>query len=272
MVFTTAIAGAAVSTQLFVATVVCLSRSSDAKTTVENEQKRIAAENNAFDRFATRIEQLEVTSNNEQQVAPASTQLHTHPQSSSVAIESVRSHYKQTVMATDHYTDDYDESLVANIRIEFGPEYAAAIETNEYLTPTLKQGLLHASRTAVQKREGFLTTLHTESRSISDAQRRLDTELDLFHQDEQPSFDGCSFQKIAIIEKRVASLKRICESILEDRQRTIDSLPTRDGVTLQEYLYSTYEWCYPVILDVLDTLTTLQDIEYELIQENYKIN
>ena len=52
--------GTSISSQLLVGTVICLSRSSDAKVTVENEQERVTAEITAFERFATQLKQLEI--------------------------------------------------------------------------------------------------------------------------------------------------------------------------------------------------------------------
>jgi leucyl-tRNA synthetase len=260
--------GTSISNQLLVGTVICLSRSSDAKVTVENEQERVTAEITAFERFATQLKQLEITDKDNQM--PVNTQLYKQPQSSSIEIKSVREYYEQTVMATDHYTEDYDESFSDNIRIEFGPEYAAALDTNDYLTSTLKQSLLQATREVIRKRADFLSTLQSEYQSITDAQHRLDTGHNIFQNDEQKIIENCSLQDLKSIKDKVQSIRHESEAILKDRQKFIHNHPKRDLVALQEYLYFDYEWNYPVLSDVLEILTIIQDIEYELINKMAK--
>lgn len=255
--------GTITSNQVFVATVVCLSRSSDAKATVENEQERVTAEITAFERFASQLDQLEITNKGYQ--VPANIQLYKQPQTPDVEIESVREYYEQTVMATNHYTEDYDESFAENIRYEFGPEYAAALDTNDYLTSTLKQSLLQATRDVIQKRTDFLSTLQSEYQSITDAQHRLDTDINIFRYGEQNTLDNCSFHEIIYFEKKIQSLRKQSEAILEERQKSIQSHPKPGSATLQEYLYSEYRWTYPVLSDIIKLLTNIQDIEHKLI-------
>jgi hypothetical protein len=256
--------GATVSNQLLVATVVCLSRTTDAKATVETEQERVTAEITAFEQFATQLKQLDTTDKGTQM--PVTTQLHKQVQSSDVEIKSVREYYEQTVMSTDHYTEDYDESFSENIRVEFGPEYAAALDTNDCLTSVLKQSLLQATREVIRKRADLLTTLQSEYQSITDAQHRLNTDHNLLQCDEQNFLEDCSFQKISDYIEQFKSIREEAEVILEERQKSIQSHPKRDSVTLQEYLYSDFDWNYPILSDTLELLTVIQNIEHKLLK------
>jgi len=252
-----------ISNQLLVATVICLSRTSDAKVAIENEQERVTDEITAFERFATQLKQLEITDKSNQM--PVKTQLYKQTQSSDVEIKSVREYYEQTVMSTDHYTEDYDESFSENIRIEFGPEYAAALDTNDCLTSVLKQNLLQATYKVIRKRDDYLTTLQSESQSITDAQHRLNTNHNILQYDEQNILEDCSFQELINFKEQIQSVREESEAILKERQKSIQNHLKQDSVTLQEYLYSDYEWNYPILSDTLELLTTIQDIEYKLI-------
>jgi hypothetical protein len=181
-------------------------------------------------------------------------------------LESLQTVYQETVLATDHYEEEYDESLIENIRREFGPEYATALMTNTVLTPQLQQAFMQASYAAANKRADFLCTLDSEITAMTEACRRLSDIIDNIDQLRGDSFEWYSFAELVSTEERLEALKNECETLIQDRQTNLLEHPNYRGMTLQEYLYQECEWNHPVISDALTCLSWLNEIEQQVLK------
>ncbi len=90
------------------------------------------------------------------------------------SLRAVREAYRETVMAVPHLEAEYDDSLEANLSMEFGPELGTQIATGTRLTAQLYEALLTASEGARDEREMMLPALERERESLQSVQATLD--------------------------------------------------------------------------------------------------
>lgn len=157
----------------------CLSWIPEALGRVQEEWSRTAAEQDAFEGFAIRLETMDPDT----QPALESPKhgrmvLSDNSSQASVAMGLVRDAYRETVMAIPHYQEDYAESFFDNVSQEFGRELATALAQGETLTPQLQRALIEASHTGANERTSYEQILTTDYESLPTAKRRLRTLAD----------------------------------------------------------------------------------------------
>ena len=238
----------------------CVSRIPDARSIVRREREVATVERQAFARFAERVENVETTT------APTAAQ----PTASALAVQSpesdgmraVREAYRGTVMAMPHYEEEYGEDLWTDMAIEFGSDTATAVAENDTLTPQLKTALVEASRRAHQKRASFIRTLKTEYAALAEAEDTLtavDEKTTRIAQtaDSHRSLDDAARQSAdanVSAYRHLETLEDDCERELRTRQNRLDRDDGPTESNLQEYLYASRSWTYPVLNDTLDCL------------------
>lgn len=182
------------------------------------------------------------------------------------ALARVRRAYRDTVLSTTHYREDYDEPLAANITkssARSSPPRSRKTASSRRLSRTPS---LEASQTAATDRTAYQKTLETEENALQDAKRRLRT---LTHVRDQTSTPQ-SFTALIDAHARVENLRADCATIIENRQATLAGRPHRLRHRLRhrlhDYLYQDRDWTYPVLADALDCRTQIQAIEDEIVQ------
>jgi hypothetical protein len=241
----------------------CVTRIQDGLSIVTEERKRTAAEQTAFENFSARVAAIDVT---EVESATESTSVGlVAPRTKTTAtLEEVRVAYCDTVMSVPHYEEEYNEPLTEHMAAEFGTDLAAIVSNNDVLTPPLQQALIQASQVARRDRASFQRTLASERDALTDARWQL---RDIFETAETITtapLDQRPFDGLVGAESRLNDLKNDCEEILQDRQQQLNEETSRDGVSLQEYLYTPHCWTYPVLSDALDCLSHLQEVEHRI--------
>lgn len=212
------------------------------------ERAQVAAERDAFERFAERVAALDFT----QPVDPPRPGVRFLDQSAvpeKTSSAQVKAAYQETVMAVDHYEAVYSESLATNVRGELGPDIAAGLCDEAPLSPPFKTGLLATVEQAHHERETFLDRLATEAASLETAR------TDLHAIASTASEIAVSLPEISEDDNArsdVADLTEQCESVIGARQQCIhdSSVSDRlDGHDLCEYLYAAAagNWTYPVL-------------------------
>jgi hypothetical protein len=238
-----------------VAGVGCLSRIPEAIETVREEHRRTSDERDAFEDFAEKIHTLNATNDWKQRPAAVSCGLSIKKQfSPGDTTDTVRSLYRETVMNTDHFSEDYDETLPENVATELGPDFASAMQRNDKLHRSLQRALVRASRRAADARAEFQSLLVSELDSIRDAERQLRNVVDTFEQIQNAKLDHKSHRQLEVTIRRLERAEGECTSLIRSRQTEYTEAPVEDGVNLQEYLYGHHEWTFPVVADALDTI------------------
>lgn len=206
---------------------------STAEAHAEREQAEVAAESEAFEEFADRIEELDAVTVNRQTVPLGAAP----DESANQRTEELREAYHDTVMSVPHFEDTYGETLEENVTVEFAAEVAEVfrVESPVAFTPQHKNLLANAARQTARDRTEFAEALDSELASLSTVHRELSTLLDNLDNSIVPAWHRETF---------LAEL----DEIQATRQSTLfsRSLPAGyDGHTLCGYLYDDEPWTYP---------------------------
>lgn len=240
---------------------------------VDKEREILTVEQNAFARFAQKVNDIDSTTNHMSVKVTVGETLSQHA-AEAENIRAVRNAYRETVMAMAHYTEEYGEDLQANMAAEFGPAIATAVVEHEELTPELKETLMQASMRATEDRSSLLCQLENEANALSTTEQELtaiedrlpgmvrDLDREDDHQDE--SWRWQSTHDIRSAYWRLEKAEDDCKRTLTYRQEQIHQDQLNTDMNLQEYLYGSREWTYPVLDDALDCLQLIQDAKHKL--------
>lgn len=226
----------------------------EARAAVSEERSRTAAEQQAFSSFAREVSRIDAGSA-PAQLTPATGAVSavTSAQSSpDRRIQQVREAYERTVMATDHYEEEYDEPLARHMGAEFGEEVAAAVESAAELTPPLKQALLQRAREAAGERERLMTKLDHEAESLAAADDELEALADVIDDAHSRPLTDRTFQQLQDEWNRLGEVESRLSRLLARRQEELsDRAATEqgDGPSLSGYLYAPLDTTFPVLTD-----------------------
>lgn len=222
-----------------------------ARSLLEQEQTRIADEAAAFGAFARRVSAVDPDTRPVADGGPtASTSLETAPGDDGLA--AVREAYRETVMAVPHYDDEYDESLSANMSLEFGDDVAGAVENGAPLTPRLKATLVERSRAARRQRTSLLRQFEDEADALEDAEETLVQSRRTADRIREADLGQCSFDELAAEWRLVGDRLDETESLLQQRQHVLrdrerDTGTRPGGPSFEEYVYGPMAVTHPVL-------------------------
>jgi hypothetical protein len=227
------------------------------------EQKRTKIERDAFEEFATRITDLQLSRNpsassvdhNDLRGGSGVVALPSQPVSEPSPIDelaTIRNAYEETVMGVSFYESEYGDTYEESIRAEFGPDIATALTQSDSLSPVAKQALLAKIEQARTEREALIETCEREQTSIDEAAtvlKPIDEELQAV---ESISFDDQGFGALEAHRTRLVTLKDKCEQASTTRQATIHRHRTKcshpvDAPDICVYLYEEFETAYPIL-------------------------
>jgi hypothetical protein len=210
-----------------------------ALTVLETEHTELAAERDGLEDFRQRLRAVDPA---EQPSSPIGTSTR---QSVSDPVDALRDAYADTVLAVDHYESVYDESLVENVAIEFGPDYAALFHpaTNVGLSPLLKRSLVGAVEQAIDERASLNRAVELEQDSLQEYRGRLRDIIDTLDSTVVPDWYR-------------ETLQNDVTGLLEERQEQLHSSVHRfETHEFCTYMYEEQLWTYPV----LTSLARLQE-------------
>lgn len=235
-----------------------------AMTSVEQEIDIVETEREAFDRFLSRVRNIQTTqpgvpesSNTEIAVLVS---VGTVP---SRGREAVRAAYRETVMAVPHYEREYGETLAENVAAELGATLARPLVTRQSLTPAIHTALVEAAEQGRDNRTDFLRSLRRERDSLQNVERELsDIDTRVVELDERISAASTSADR-SNIDESLRILERRCSDLAASRQEIIHSRSVRtdSGVTedsLVQYLYADMETVTPGLRDIASRLTDIR--------------
>jgi len=232
--------------------------------TVSEEIQLVSAECDAFASFTARVRDVAVDSPSGSGMARAGGATLSAPRGQSTSgLATVRSAYRETVMAVDHYDEEYGDSLGESLATEFGPDLAAGLLDGGDLTPVVVEAVTGASERAQSDREALLEHLRRERRSLRDSEDELDAvesravDLGARRRDATRSTD------LARLDEELVGLQERCSGVADRRQDLIHERTTRmpsgtDDCTLLRYLYGDAEATCPVLRDVAACLETIR--------------
>ncbi|THE63202.1 hypothetical protein D8Y22_19650 [Salinadaptatus halalkaliphilus] len=230
---------------------------------LERERGQLREERRAFERFGTRIRELEPTSTRSPKASPSTTTTQlggttsvvsrTRPQPS--GLSAVTATYKKTVLDVSHYESVYGEPWDEHMAAEFGPEIAAAVAQATQLHPQLQQSLRTATTQAIENRTQLLEQLESEADAITDAERMLTSICaDLRSILEQP-IESVEYNALRLTRRRLVGLRQHCDELAARRQRQVrqnrQCSLARVG-TFERYLYEDAECTYPVLASIAE--------------------
>lgn len=238
----------------------------DARDRVAVERARTRAERDAFEAFAERVERLDAS---RPTAAAATTADRTLVRGDDAAsTDDVRTAYRETVMAVDHYAEEYDEPLPTNVEVEFGPDVAAAVTEDQPLSPHVQHAVLEGSKQAMHERETHVEILDDEDGMLSDAEDTLDaveTETD-----EHAAFrETWPFPLLADTYSRLDRLEARCRDLLAHRQEALVGEPfgpNTDPFELHAYLYADFPVRHPVLAEAVTVLEEVRSVRRDVLR------
>lgn len=248
------------------------------------ECSRTKAEQEAFRRFIQRVASIEpanpsptssistdtsLLNNDSEILSNGSVSTTSSVNVATSPLESVRNGYAETVMAVDHYEQEYDESLRKNLAVELGTDLAHAVTTNNILTPQVQAAILKKSRQAREDRSNFLHRVQGEYNSLIDSRRQL-RELSQTRDNIKENLYPRPIRELIQSWNRLDALADDSKKLLNDRQSHIHAqLEGTLSEPFQCYLYDTYEWTYPVLNDGLELLTEIRASRHQALKSIY---
>jgi hypothetical protein len=257
----------------------CVPHISEAIGVAREEQNRIKAEKDGFEHFMQRITTMEPAtqrSTTSETTDPSISQMvHTSGMTYEVkstnksSLRAVREAYRETVMDVPHYEQDYGESLKQHIAMELGPELAQAITNNGKLLQQLRGELLQQSSRCRQERRILLQSINKELDSITDSKSIIRN-----NQNEIISVEDSLYPaSISELVNRWTQLEKLEDDITSHLRQRQSKLHADRGEmsphALQNYLYQSQPWTYPVLIDGLETFKRINRSRDQVVQHIY---
>jgi hypothetical protein len=135
-------------------------------------------------------------------------------------LAAVQEAYQETVMAVDHYGEDYGEPFEQHVYYEFGPDMFEALTHNSSLSPLMYRRLRTNITDAIESRKQVLGLLATERGGLWGVRTAL-----VFARERIEAIESCPFREwttAALHEEydQVQALRGRCEHLAAERQST----------------------------------------------------
>ncbi|ELY48672.1 hypothetical protein DV706_05150 [Natronorubrum bangense] len=227
-------------------------------------------ERRAFDRFRRRVRRLEATPLEPPRRSvgsqPAGQVLQQaslsaasrRPDPTRDALATVRTAYRETVMAVPHYDDVYGESRQEHMAGELGLEVTTAVTQGTW-NLELKRWLLESIDHALTVRTQLLQAIDDDADAIETFEREVTAFLSTLESLLAQPLARLEFNALRLTRDRILSLQTDCDDLVERRQAQISRrrrLTIAEVGFFEQYCYRDCDGTYP-ILDLLATCGTL---------------
>lgn len=243
-----------------------LTRLSDARDALETERTRTRDERNAFRQFRHRIADLDPSDPQPPDPTPGGGGVMAVAGggvANDASLTDAQHAYRETVMATPHYEEEYDESLAENVSAEFSGTVANALTDGGTLTPQLHAALSTGAERARRDRDELLAALDREEATIDAAEDALAPAVAAADGIADSDLRRSSYGDLVADFERVEYHEREVESLLADRQATVHERES-DRPFWYDYLYSSLPSSYPVLAAGTGALAALSDAKDDL--------
>lgn len=225
------------------------------------ERRRTQAEAEAFYAFAEQVSALTPAPSMELTSTP--TALLEPPDGG--RLDTVADAYRATVMAVDHYDEEYGEPFLENVEAEFGPETATALEMNDRLTEMLQRTLTAKSKQAARERKALDAAVAAELDELGRFRTRLvSVERTRNHlmTDARSTRLSTRFDYLRDTWDELDEFEAAVDELVADRQESLADPPLsmrRWGHNFYEYLYGPLEGVtYPVLSEAINFVEQLR--------------
>lgn len=241
----------------------------DALTIVDRERRFVRDERAAFDRFRTRLSDIEPTAVEATDAsagvgAAAATVVSARSDPSpGRPLRAVQEAYRETVMAVPHYETEYGDTLRANLTTEFSTEVASQVTDGTRLTPPLHRALVVGSESASEDRAQFQRSLERERDSLREVQPEL-VEVRRRVAGIEQSINRAPTETLSRLDGRLAALEATCGDLANERQRLVHgrsgvSLSGVTGTSLMSFLYGDCKRRCPALSAIAGCLDRIRD-------------
>ncbi len=257
----------------------CVPHISEAIGVVREEQNRIKTEKNRFKRFMKQLTTMEpapqrsttsgTTDSSLSQVTYTSDRSYEEESTNKSSLRAVRKAYRETVMDSLHYEQDYGESLEQHIAMELGPELAQSVTNKGDLFQQLQKELLQQSRRCCHERTVLLQSINKELDSITDSKRTIrNIQKEVISVED--SLYPASILELVDRWNQLETLENDITGHLRQRQSKLHAgwggMPPH---ALQNYLYQSQPWTYPVLIDSLEAIKRTNRVRDQVVEHIY---
>jgi hypothetical protein len=245
---------------------------------LDTEVTRTTAERDALRQFRARIAQIDPDSQSPTtETTPSSASqtlstgltgltdiIRTRTQhttlTTSGALTQVHEAYRETVMALDHYEQEYDEPLAENLAAEVGDDLATAITSNERFPSQIKQSLDQAIQQCIASRTILLDDFDQEREALETAETTITELMDWLRAHNERSLNEWSLTERYQLYETLEAHESHCDAVAAARQERVRNYRTTtaraDDRLFNAYLYESLSVAYPILAD----LATLGDL------------
>ena len=229
---------------------------SSAQQRISNEESQVQAEIDAFKSFLDQLEEISPHPYRTDGGALHGT-VHSRSHSSCTFPNAVQEAYRETVLAVDHWEDEYGEkTTLESINNEFGPEVVTGLAGgSEMWSQPLWDQLKSASEKAIETRQQAYSLITEEGQQLKKLHRSLTEvgeELTAIERREF-AFDECT-DRLTSIQQQLDELTYDQQSYLCQRKQSNEELFTT-------YVYANLDTEYPGLAALATARQLLDRIE-----------
>ena len=238
-----------------------------ARECLDQERTRTQAEEQAFQKFVSRVDDIEVSKSR----LPGWTQRHGSVRSligtdsNGEQLPQIEEAYRNTILDTDHYATEYDDSsLYESVAAELTPEIAQSLKHNDRLTSELQTAVLEVAKQRRNDRATFLEVLDHEAASVAEAREEIRTIETTISELADPPFEAWNFTALTTARDQLLALEDDCDAVAHQRQQFLDERGSLRAIhpeeSLNEYLYDSLDWTHPVLSAITTCVGRIQRI------------
>lgn len=242
----------------------------DAIAAIDDEYHRVEDEQSALARFADRISRATASHPASAQANAVGTTVQLVESGGGSGMAEVQRAYEETVMAVDHFEEDYDEPLPKHLASEFGENVAGAVVTGSNLTPQLQQALVAGCQEGRAQRDQYLEGLRREEQRLERMGEQFESAATVTDEVDGRRLRRRPFDELRDRIDRLDGQRAAVTTTLEDRQRHLQEgvqfgWERRDAESVYRYLYDDMDVTYPVLADGTRLLEHMRDVEHRLL-------
>jgi hypothetical protein len=240
---------------------------SQARECLDQERARTQAEEHAFQRFVSRVDDIEVDGSQFPEWTQRYRQVRSFmgTDSNTDQLQEIEDAYRETVLDTDHYSAEYDDSSIyESIAAELAPEIAQGLKHSDRLTSEFQTAVLEAAKQTRNDRTSFLDVLDRESVSVTEACEEIRTIETAVSELADPPFEAWNFTALTTARDQLLELEDDCDAVAHQRQQFLDERAPLQTLhleeSLNEYLYRQLDWTHPVLSAIATCAGRIQRI------------
>lgn len=184
----------------------------------------------------------------------------------STAARTLRERYRETVMSSSDYDEQYGDTIAESLVAEFGGTITEALCSEGELRPRIRRNLLVATSDRIDEREEYVRLLRAERQSLRESMTELEGVESRLKSIHPPTDPSASLEVRIEAWSALEDLESRCVRIASGRQRFLtEELRSDLGaevIPFIEYLYQSCGARHPVLRGVSDTLRRIEETRF----------